>query len=77
MQVLALNQHELEWLSNHLGHELEIHKQVYRIHDNTVEAGKVSKLLVALEQGKVSNLKGKSLDEIREDGKSFTLVIRI
>ena len=66
---MALNEHELEWLSNHLGHELQIHKEVYRIHENTLEAGKVSKLLAALKQGTVSHLKGKALDEIGENGK--------
>ena len=71
--MLELNQHELEWLSNHIGHELEIHKEVYRLHESTLEASKVSKLLLALEEGSVVNLKGKTLSEISESGKCLYL----
>ena len=58
-------------MSNHLGHELQIHKEVYRLQESSIEAGKVSKLLLALEQGNIQNIKGKNLDEIQEDGKSL------
>ncbi|XP_072027751.1 uncharacterized protein [Amphiura filiformis] len=67
LQVLDLTKGEQEWLSNHLGHELEIHKEVYRLQEATIEAGKVSKLLLAVEQGNIKNFKGKNLNEIDED----------
>ena len=29
-QVLNLGQHQLEWLANHLGHDVTVHRQYYR-----------------------------------------------
>lgn len=49
--MIDLNQGELEWLSNHLGHELQIHKSFYRLHESTIELSKVSRLLMAVDAG--------------------------
>ena len=68
-KVLALKEGELEWLSNHLGHDIQVHKDFYRLHDSTIEIAKVSKLLIAADQGQISTLQGKSLSEIDIEGK--------
>ncbi|XP_033100262.1 uncharacterized protein LOC117103757 isoform X3 [Anneissia japonica] len=67
LQVLALTKGELQWLSNHLGHELSIHLDVYRQHSGVIEAGKISKLLLAMENGRIKEVKGKNLSEINEN----------
>ena len=67
--VLGLKSGELEWLGNHLGHTVDIHKESYRLHENAIEMVKVSKILLAIECGITGNLKGKTLDEIQLDGK--------
>ena len=36
---------ELEWL----GHSVDIHKESYRLHENTIEMAEVSKILIAIE----------------------------
>ena len=66
--MLSLSKGELEWISNHLGHELNIHMDVYRLHSGVIEAGKVSKLLLAVEHGNIETIKGKNLDEISSNG---------
>ena len=48
-QVLSLN-----WLSRHLGHDVRVHREFYRIHESTIEIAKVSKLLLAVDGGKTS-----------------------
>lgn len=58
----------MEWLSNHLGHKVDIHKDIYRQHESTVELAKVSKILLAVEQGKVAKYKGRKLEDIDIDG---------
>ncbi|XP_070573897.1 uncharacterized protein [Ptychodera flava] len=63
-QVLNLNETQLHWLSDHLGHSLNVHKNFYRLQDSTVEMGKVAKLLLAVDKGKVGACAGKSLDDI-------------
>ena len=65
-QLLHLEKGELEWLSNHLGHTLDIHRENYRIHESTIEFVKVSKLLMAIDSGSVhkSALSQQSLDDM-------------
>jgi hypothetical protein len=63
-----LKEGELEWLSNHLGHSLDVHKTNYRLHESTVELAKVSKLLLVVDSGKCHQLKEKSLDDFSIEG---------
>ncbi|KAL3854014.1 hypothetical protein ACJMK2_013298 [Sinanodonta woodiana] len=56
--------HELQWLSSHLAHDLKTYKQYYRQQDSTLELTKVSKLLLAAEAGKLGEYTGKKLDDI-------------
>ena len=62
-QVLDLEPQELEWLTHHMGHDIQIHRQYYRLHESTIELAKVSKIL-AIVEGSVSNLTEKPLDGI-------------
>ena len=66
-QVLDLSGNELEWLANHMGHDLSIHKQYYRLQDHTLELAKISKLLLAIDKGS-ANLVGMKLDDISLQG---------
>ncbi|KAJ8312096.1 hypothetical protein KUTeg_009469 [Tegillarca granosa] len=53
---------ELKWLANHMGHSLAIHKNFYRLQEQTLELAKVSKLLIATDDGQAHKFAGKSLD---------------
>ena len=70
-QLLNLKKHELEQLANHLGHDVSVHREYYRLPHEALILGKVGKLLDALEQGKIHEYKGKTLDEVvLEDSES-------
>ena len=62
---------ELEWLSNHLGHTIDIHRSNYRLHESTIELAKVSKLLLAVDAGKCHMMTKKSLDEMNIEGTRY------
>ena len=70
-QILNLEGNELEWLARHLGHNLDVHKEYYRLQDSTIELAKVSKLLLALDEGNADKFQGKRLDEITLEGKKL------
>jgi hypothetical protein len=53
--MLNLNEGELEWLSNHLGHSVDVHQEFYRNQESTVELGKVAKMLIAVDNGLTLN----------------------
>ncbi|KAJ8034158.1 hypothetical protein HOLleu_20880 [Holothuria leucospilota] len=74
-QVLNMSQHHTEWLADHLGHSLGVHKEYYKLPSSTIEKSKVAKLLIAVDSGNAKEFVGKSLDEIDFDGK-FLLMIK-
>jgi len=63
-QILDLQENELDWLARHLGHDIRVHREYYRLHDSTIELAKVGKLLYTVDEGKTTQWAGKSLDEI-------------
>lgn len=67
-QILKMNGNEIEWLANHLGHSVRIHRELYSFKDSTVELTKVSKILVAMDEGKIVEYSGKTLSEIELNG---------
>ena len=61
-QVLNMNEAELTWVTNHLGHTADVHKRWYRQEESTVELTKIAQLLVARDEGK--NFKNKKINEV-------------
>lgn len=62
--VLNLKDTELDQLAGYLGHDIRVHRQYYRLPEGTLQLAKVSKILMALESGRLGEFAGKSLDEI-------------
>ena len=67
-QIVDLNSAELDWLARHLGHDIAVHRDFYRLQDHNIELSKVSRLLLAVDEGNASKWAGKRLDDIDLDG---------
>ena len=67
-QIIDLNSSELDWLARHMGHDIAVHREYYRLQESTLELAKVSKLLLAVDEGHASKWQGKKLSEIQLDG---------
>ena len=67
-QIIDLKESELEWLARHMGHDLAVHREYYRLHDSTLELSKVSQLLLAVDEGNALRWQGKKLSDINLDG---------
>nr|XP_054770981.1 uncharacterized protein LOC129278875 [Lytechinus pictus] len=63
-QVMNLKDHELDILARFMGHDIRVHRDYYRLPDQTMQLAKVTKVLLQMEKGDVTHLAGKSLDEI-------------
>ncbi|XP_067268768.1 uncharacterized protein [Pseudorasbora parva] len=63
-KVLNLTDTEMDQLADFLGHDIRVHRKFYRLPEGTLQLAKISKVLMALEQGRVAEFKGKNLDEI-------------
>lgn len=62
--LLSLREADQDILAKFMGHDLLIHRAYYRLPQNVVKIAKVSIVLHWLNTGKVSQLKGKALDDI-------------
>lgn len=60
-QVLNLNNHEMDQVTDFLGHDICVHREYNRLPESTTQLAKISKLLFAMEKGSLSNIQGKSL----------------
>ena len=69
-QIMNLSPEELNWLASHMGHDLTVHRGYYRLESGVLELSKVSRLLMAMDSGKVHNFAGKSMSDI--DPSKFT-----
>jgi len=49
LQLIDMTPGELQWLSNHLGHDVGTHKKNYRLHATAIEITKVGRLLLAVD----------------------------
>ncbi|XP_067043919.1 uncharacterized protein [Acropora muricata] len=63
-QAAALTEVDVDWLARHLGHDVRVHREFYRLHESTAELAKVSKLLMAVDSGNIKGVLGKSLAEM-------------
>lgn len=36
-QIAELSENDLRWLADHLGHDISVHREYYRLKDSTVE----------------------------------------
>ena len=62
-QLVNLKENELDLLATFLGHDVRVHREVYRMPEATTQLALVSKLLMASEKG-LGEWRGKSLAEI-------------
>lgn len=67
-QILNLKNHELDQLADFLGHDIRVHRDFYRLPEATIEMAKISKVLLAMEDGSLARFQGKSHDEIEIEG---------
>lgn len=70
-QILNLKNNELDQVADILGHDIRVHRDYYRLPEATTQLAKISKLLLAMEKGRLPDLQGKSLDDIEVEGMSI------
>lgn len=66
-QMLNLKENELDILATFMGHDIRVHREYYRLPEETLQVAKISKVLLSLENGNFTDNRGKSLDDIDVD----------
>ena len=70
-QLFNLTEAKTDWLARHLGHDIRVHRDFYRLHESAIELAKVSRLLIAVDDGVACRFAGKQLKDINVEGKHF------
>ncbi|CAM4598560.1 unnamed protein product [Leuciscus chuanchicus] len=73
-KVLNLKDNEMDDLADFLGHDIRVHRQYYKLPQGTLQLAKISKVLMAMERGQLSEFKGRNLDEIQIDPQERVLM---
>jgi hypothetical protein len=60
---------ELKLVANHMGHNINIHTDFYRLQSSLLEKTKVARMLIALENGQMNRFQGRNLESISVNGK--------
>lgn len=68
-QILNLNETSQYILATFQGHDIRVHRQFYRLPEDTMQIAKVSKILHSINNGTISKFKGKDFDDIQLDDK--------
>ena len=63
-QVLNLDGKEIDTLAGLMDHSKTIHEKFYWLPSDVLQVAKVTKILLATDNGEIKNLGGKTLDEI-------------
>lgn len=63
-QLLNMTENEYDWLARHLGHDIKVHRNFYRMQESAIELTKISRLLLAVDNGEVNKFVGKNIGEI-------------
>ena len=58
---------ELKLVADHMGHNLNVHTDVYRLQSSLLEKTKVARVLIAMENGCVDKFRGKTIQDIPID----------
>ena len=74
-QIADLSENDLRWLADHLGHDISVHREYYRLKESTVELSKVSRILLAIDEGNASKFMGKKLSEIAVEGRILSYLV--
>jgi len=67
--MMNLDNHQLDWVCNHLGHKRSVHKEHYRQMSGLVERVYVSKLLLIQDLNLTQKFKGQNITDIDVTGK--------
>ena len=63
-QVVNLKKHELDMLANFMGHDVNIHREFYRLPSETMQSAHIAKLFLLMETGDIGKHRGQSLEDV-------------
>ena len=66
--MLDLKEHEVEWVTRHFGHTLDVHNISYRTTSDIIERVHIAKLLLLQDHNDMAKFVNKNLRDITFEG---------
>lgn len=63
-QMIVLKENELDLLAQYMGHDIHVHRNYYRLPEDTLQSAHLAKLFLTMEDGTLIKQKGKTLEEL-------------
>jgi hypothetical protein len=63
-QMIDLKENELDLLAQFMGHSIQVHRNFYRLPENTLQSAMLAKLFLSMENGTLVDQKGKTLQDL-------------
>ena len=64
-----MSRSQLDWVCDHLGHTMDVHRTHYRARSDILERIEVAKILLMQDNGLTSKYVGKRIEDIQIGGK--------
>ena len=77
LQIFDLSPTEQQWLTNHLGHSMDVHKIHYRQTAGLIERVDLAKLMLIQEFNVTAKYAGQKLSDIQFTGKIFDKILNL
>ena len=68
MQVMDISPQQQRYITEHLGHSLNVHDLYYRATSDVIERLDMAKILMLLDNGNIGNYKGRRIENIDMEG---------
>ncbi|XP_021345084.1 uncharacterized protein LOC110445054, partial [Mizuhopecten yessoensis] len=72
-QAIDITPQQQQWIVDHLGHTLDVHKIHYKCTSDMIERVDIAKLLLMMDNRLLGKFKGKRLEDIQLDGNKIML----
>jgi hypothetical protein len=63
-QMINMKENELDLLAQYMGHDITVHRNFYRLPNDTLQSATLAKLFLAMEEGTLVAQKGKTLQDL-------------
>jgi len=63
-QILNLKENELDLLAQYMGHDISVHRNFYRLPDDTMQSAILSKIFLSMEDGSLTTQRGTTLEQL-------------
>ena len=72
-----MDDQQQRYLTNHLGHNMDVHALYYRATSDVIERLDLAKIILLMDKGKIGDYRGRRIEDITMEGKALMTQINL